>query len=61
MLDQSMAVDSLRRCALFAHVAEDGLRAIAAQMRRLRASIGAAIYIFKLKLQSTRSIIPAPV
>jgi CRP-like cAMP-binding protein len=31
-----MAVDSLRRCALFAHVAEDGLRTIAAQMRRRR-------------------------
>jgi len=36
VLDQSMAVDSLRRCALFADVAEDGLRAIAAQMRRRR-------------------------
>ena len=36
VLDQSMAVDSLRRCALFAHVAEDGLRTIAAQMRRRR-------------------------
>jgi CRP-like cAMP-binding protein len=36
VLDQTMAVDSLRRCALFAHVAEDGLRAIAAQMRRRR-------------------------
>jgi CRP/FNR family transcriptional regulator, cyclic AMP receptor protein len=36
VLDQSMAVDSLRRCALFAHVAEDGLRVIAAQMRRRR-------------------------
>ncbi|HEX5039162.1 MAG TPA: Crp/Fnr family transcriptional regulator [Candidatus Limnocylindria bacterium] len=36
VLDQSMAVDSLRRCALFAHVEEDGLRTIAAQMRRRR-------------------------
>jgi CRP/FNR family transcriptional regulator, cyclic AMP receptor protein len=36
VLDQSMAVESLRRCALFAHVAEDGLRVIAAQMRRRR-------------------------
>ena len=36
MLEQSLAVDSLRRCALFAHVAEDGLRTIAGQMRRRR-------------------------
>jgi CRP-like cAMP-binding protein len=36
VLDQTMAVDSLRRCALFAHVEEDGLRTIAAQMRRRR-------------------------
>jgi CRP/FNR family transcriptional regulator, cyclic AMP receptor protein len=31
-----MAVESLRRCALFAHVSDDGLRAIAGQMRRRR-------------------------
>lgn len=36
MLDQSLAVDSLRRCALFSHVGDDGLRAIAGQMRRRR-------------------------
>jgi CRP-like cAMP-binding protein len=36
VLDQSVAVDSLRRCALFAHVGDDGLRAIAALMRRRR-------------------------
>ena len=36
MLDHSVAVDLLRRCALFAHVPEDGLRTIAGQMRRRR-------------------------
>ena len=36
MLDPTLAVDSLRRCALFAHVDEDGLRALASQMRRRR-------------------------
>jgi CRP/FNR family transcriptional regulator, cyclic AMP receptor protein len=36
LLDPTLAVDSLRRCALFAHVGEDGLRAIAGQMRRRR-------------------------
>jgi CRP/FNR family transcriptional regulator, cyclic AMP receptor protein len=36
VLDPTLAVDSLRRCALFAHVGEDGLRAIAGQMRRRR-------------------------
>jgi CRP/FNR family cyclic AMP-dependent transcriptional regulator len=36
VLDQSFAVDSLRRCALFAHVGEDGLRLIADLMRRRR-------------------------
>ena len=36
VLDQSLAPDMLRRCALFAHVPEDGLRAIAGQMRRRR-------------------------
>lgn len=36
MIDQSVAVDSLRRCALFAHVGDDGLRAIAELMRRRR-------------------------
>jgi CRP/FNR family transcriptional regulator, cyclic AMP receptor protein len=36
VLDQSLAVGSLRRCALFAHVPEEGLMAIAAQMRRRR-------------------------
>lgn len=36
MIDQSLAIDSLRRCALFAHVADDGLRTIAGQMRRRR-------------------------
>ncbi len=36
MLDESLAIESLRRCALFAHVADDGLRLIAGQMRRRR-------------------------
>lgn len=36
MLDQSVAIEGLRRCALFAHVPEDGLRTIAGQMRRRR-------------------------
>ena len=36
MLDQSEAVELLRRCVLFAHVPEDGLRTIAGQMRRRR-------------------------
>lgn len=36
MIDQSLAVESLRRCALFAHVPDDGLRSIAGQMRRRR-------------------------
>lgn len=36
MIDQSLAVDSLRRCALFAHVPEDALGSIAGQMRRRR-------------------------
>ncbi len=36
MIDQSLAIDSLRRCALFAHVDDDGLSTIAGQMRRRR-------------------------
>ncbi|MGH2445055.1 MAG: Crp/Fnr family transcriptional regulator [Candidatus Limnocylindria bacterium] len=36
VVDQSLAVESLRRCALFAHVDDDGLRALAALMRRRR-------------------------
>lgn len=36
MPEESLAVDSLRQCALFAHVGDDGLRAIAGQMRRRR-------------------------
>ncbi len=36
MLDQSLAVDSIRRCALFAHAGEEALQAIAALMRRRR-------------------------
>ncbi len=36
VLDQALAVDLLRSCALFAHVPDEGLRAIAGQMRRRR-------------------------
>jgi len=36
VLDPSLAVESLRRCALFAHVDDQGLRALAARMRRRR-------------------------
>ena len=36
VLDQSVAIDLLRRCALFAHASDDGLRALAGQMRRRR-------------------------
>jgi CRP/FNR family transcriptional regulator, cyclic AMP receptor protein len=36
VLDPTLAVDSLRRCALFAHVDEAGLRAVAEQMRPRR-------------------------
>ena len=39
-----MAADALRRCVLFAHVEEDGLRAIAAQMRRRRFRRGEVIF-----------------
>jgi len=34
--DHALAIDSLRRCALFAHVDDDGLRALAALMRPRR-------------------------
>lgn len=44
MLDPSLAVESLRRCALFAHVEEEGLRAIAGQMRRRRFRRGEVIF-----------------
>lgn len=36
MLDDGFAVESLRRCALFAHVDDEGLRTLARQMRRRR-------------------------
>jgi CRP-like cAMP-binding protein len=44
VLDPSLAVASLRRCALFAHVDEEGLRAIAGQMRRRRFRRGEVIF-----------------
>ena len=36
MIDESLAIESLRSCALFSHVGDDGLRSIAGQMRRRR-------------------------
>lgn len=36
MIDHSATVDALRQCALFAHVDDDGLRALAGLMRRRR-------------------------
>jgi CRP/FNR family transcriptional regulator, cyclic AMP receptor protein len=36
VLEESLVVDFLRRCALFAHVNDDGLRTIASQVRRRR-------------------------
>ena len=36
MTDQALAIDSLRRCALFAHVDDDGLTALAELTRRRR-------------------------
>jgi CRP/FNR family transcriptional regulator len=44
VLDPSLAVESLRRCRLFAHVDEEGLRAIAAQMRRRKFRRGEVIF-----------------
>ena len=44
MLDPSTAVESLRGCALFAHVEEDALEAIARQMRRRRFRRGEVIF-----------------
>lgn len=44
VLDPSLAVESLRRCALFAHVDEAGLRTIASQMRRRRFRRGEVIF-----------------
>ena len=36
MLDESLAIESLRRCALFAHVADDGSRRSRMRRRRFR-------------------------
>jgi CRP/FNR family cyclic AMP-dependent transcriptional regulator len=44
LIDPSLAVDSLRRCALFAHVDEESLRALASQMRRRRFRRGEVIF-----------------
>lgn len=42
--DRSLAVESLRRCALFAHVDDDGLGALADQMRQRRFRRGEVIF-----------------
>ena len=44
LIDPSLAVDSLRRCALFAHVDEESLRTLASQMRRRRFRRGEVIF-----------------
>lgn len=44
MLDPTLAVDSLRGCALFAHVDDAGLRLLAGQMRRRRFRRGEVIF-----------------
>lgn len=44
MLDTSLAVDSLRRCVLFAHVEDDALEQIVKQMRRRRFRRGEVIF-----------------
>lgn len=44
MLDTPFAVSSLRRCALFAHVDDDGLRALAGSLRRRRFRRGEVIF-----------------
>jgi CRP/FNR family cyclic AMP-dependent transcriptional regulator len=36
LLDQSVAIDLLRRCALFSHAGDDALRSVAGQMRKRR-------------------------
>lgn len=44
MSEPSVAIDALRRCALFAHVGDDGLRVLAGQMRRRRFRRGEVIF-----------------
>ena len=39
-----MAIDALRRCTLFAHVGDDGLRVLAGQMRQRRFRRGEVIF-----------------
>ncbi|HSK93648.1 MAG TPA: Crp/Fnr family transcriptional regulator [Candidatus Angelobacter sp.] len=68
MLDPTMAVDSLRGCALFAHVDDDGLGAIAAQMRRRRFRRGEVIFhqgdlgdsLHVLASGSVKIVLPSP-
>lgn len=68
MLDPTMAVDSLRDCALFAHVDDDGLRAIAGQMRRRRFRRGEVIFhqgdlgdsLLVLASGSVKIVLPSP-
>lgn len=44
LLDPTVAADSLRRCALFAHVNDDGLALVADQMRRRKFRRGEVIF-----------------
>jgi CRP/FNR family transcriptional regulator, cyclic AMP receptor protein len=44
VLDTSLAVDSLRRCVLFAHVSDDALERLAKHMRRRRFRRGEVIF-----------------
>jgi CRP-like cAMP-binding protein len=44
VLDEAFAIESLRRCALFAHVTDDDLRVMGAAMRRRRYRRGEVIF-----------------
>jgi CRP-like cAMP-binding protein len=44
VLDTTLAIDSLRRCVLFAHVRADALEELASQMRRRRFRRGEVIF-----------------
>lgn len=44
MLDTTLAIDSLQRCVLFAHVRADALEELASQMRRRRFRRGEVIF-----------------
>lgn len=44
MLDTTLAIDSLQRCVLFAHVKDDALERLASQLRRRRFRRGEVIF-----------------